>query len=482
MQNLFGASAIAKSPLGRAALRGLGEFKRTLLSLSGFHQVQVGIHAVFHNVNPVKAPPIDLYDPLTAKGVRNGLMITDHSALAEFSEGVGGHNGLVARVPGLGPLMTRYQEYLFQDYIPRLKVAMFKEAYGRNIKRYPKLTSDQIAEITGHQANAAFGELNYKWLGRNKTFQDSLRVLFLAPDFLEARAKFVGQALTPLGKEQLAALIRGSAELYVGSKIMNMMLNDGDPKWDKPFSVVWNKKEYALRTIPGDLAHLFHDPRGFVYWRLNPAATRPMVEWATGKDARGRERTPQLELWDFIKSGVPIPIQGFMKNPDDSLAESVITSALQSLGINSYAAKTAAEKKAAEAASHNFPKTPETWESRKKAQLMRTLRNAVEDTPTGVPPKVLEALQQGQISQRQAINLLEDRDKPQLQRSFERLRVPSQLKDIEEIFDKATPEERLLLQSLMQKKVVNFFMNDKVSKEERDKYRDKLLPYLNGGN
>jgi len=476
MQNLFGTSAIAKNPLGRVALRGLGEFKRTLLSLSGFHQVQVGIHAVFHNVSPVKAPKINLDDAVTVRGVKNGLMITDHSALAEFSEGVGGHSGLVARMPVVGPLMRRYEEYLFQDYIPRLKVAMYREAYERNIGRYPKLNEDQIAEITAHQANAAFGELNYKWLGRNKTFQDSLRLLFLAPDFLEARTKFVAQALTPTGKEQLAALVRGTAELYIGARIANYFVNDGDWKWDKPFSLVVGKKEYALRTVPGDIAHLFQHPRSFVYWRLNPGGVRPMVEWATGKDALGQTRTPKLEVMDFIKSGVPIPIQGFMKNPNDTFAESLITSSLQSLGINSYADKSSAEKIAAEAAGRNIPREKQTPESRARARLIRGLRDDIEEQPTGVPESLKKAVVDGKITATKAVSLLEERGMTQLERSFSRLRVPSQIDDIERIYKAATDEEKEIIKPIMRKKVLSFF--ERGSRAERDAYRDRLMPYL----
>jgi len=477
MQNLLGASAIAKNPLGHAALAGLGEFKRTLLSLSGFHQVQVGIHAVFHNVNPFNAPRINLNDPLVARGVRNGLMVTDYSALAEFSEGVAGHSGLVSKIPGIGPGMMKYQEYLFQDYIPRLKVAMFKEAYERNIKRYPKLHEDQIAEITGHQANAAFGELNYKWLGRNKTFQDSLRMFFLAPDFLEARAKFVAQALTPTGKEQLAALVRGSAELYFGARIANYFINDGDFKWDKPFSIVVNKKEYALRTVPGDLAHLFSDPRSFVFWRLNPGGVRPMVEWATGKDAQGRVRTPQLEVMDFIKSGIPIPFQGFMKDDSAPTGERLLASALQSLGINSYVSRSSAEKIAMEAAALNIPKIEQTPESREKSKLYRNIRSSLDREPGVVPKALQDAVAENKVTVQQAMKFLEDRDKPPLERSFERLRVPQQMRAIEKIYDAASEKELVIIRPIMQKKIRNFLVGSDTPRAEREKYKEELLKF-----
>ena len=93
---------------------------------------------------------------------------------------------------------------------------MATRAYGRNKTRYgKKLTDDQIQFLTGQQANAAFGELNYDMMGRNKTFQDVMRLVLLAPDFLEARARFVGQAVKPYGHEQfMAAAVRGALGMY----------------------------------------------------------------------------------------------------------------------------------------------------------------------------------------------------------------------------------------------------------------------------
>src|SRR4029077_6570362 len=93
----------------------------------------------------------------------------------------------------------------------RLKMKMALEAYDRNMSRYgpdtkTAFTPDQIAELTASQANAAFGEMNYKLLGRSPTTQDFLKLTVLAPDFLEARTRFIAQALKPYGKEQRAAL------------------------------------------------------------------------------------------------------------------------------------------------------------------------------------------------------------------------------------------------------------------------------------
>src|SRR5579862_5904663 len=95
-----------------------------------------------------------------------------------------------------------YNDYLFSDYIPRLKTAMAREALERNLKWVVCGTNlrGSIHALTANQADAASGELNFMTLGRNCTIQNVLRMVPLAPDFLEARGRFVGHAVKPYGR------------------------------------------------------------------------------------------------------------------------------------------------------------------------------------------------------------------------------------------------------------------------------------------
>lgn len=231
--------------------------------------------------------------------------------------------------PCLGAAIPKENDYV---YIPRLKMAMAKEALERNTERYQdKMSADQIAELTAKQANAAFGELNYTMIGRNKTIQDCFRLAVLAPDFLEARFKFVGQALKPYGREQAAALIRLSAYMAITAQATNYVLN-GDFDWSHPFSIKVGDKYYTLRSIPGDILHLIHDPRTFTYHRLNPTVARPIIEGLTGRDSFGRQRDFETQMVDWIKGQVPIPIQGPLWHAEETtLGDSL----LQSVGIGS---------------------------------------------------------------------------------------------------------------------------------------------------
>jgi hypothetical protein len=172
------------------------------------------------------------------------------------------------------------------------------------------LTANEVAELTANQANAAFGELNYRVMGRSPTTQDLARLATLAPDFLEARARFAGQAMRPYGKEQRAALYIMGASLYVAARALNKALDD-NPHWelDKAFSVVHKGREYRLRSVLGDLAELVTDPRRFLYNRLSPV-TKTIATVGTGRDYRGIKLDAKGQALDFLSWFMPITVGG----------------------------------------------------------------------------------------------------------------------------------------------------------------------------
>jgi preprotein translocase subunit Sss1 len=335
LKNVLSRSWVREYALGRFALKVSQNLKGVLLSglPTPFHQVHLGTHAIFHKVNPFDCPPLDFNDLLQVKAVKSGLMIYSHNALTEFAEGLQ-PTGLAHQLPGIGRVTQAYAEYLFQDLIPRFKMKLFKEAYERNLSRYAgQYTEDQIAEITANQANAAFGELNYKAMGRNPGIQDMLRLLTLAPDFLEARVRFLGQALKPGGKEQGAALLRAVIGMYGLGVIGNLILSgDGKPHWDRPFTLIVGETAYSLRSVPGDFIHLVNDARSFVYHRLNPTITKPLVEFLSGRDFYGRRRNTFEKVGDVFKGLVPIPLQFTVSGGE----RTILQGALQSMGVTSY--------------------------------------------------------------------------------------------------------------------------------------------------
>jgi len=308
LKNRLSVSAFRQSPVGRAFMNTQTTIKQTMLSLSGFHQVQETLHSLGHRINPVNMPEIDFTDPVTKSLVEHGLQLADYNALDSFSEGLSGGN-LTTRIPVIGNKLHAYNEWLFQDYIPRLKLAVAKSSLERNRSTYPNLAEDKQIALASDIANKAFGELPYRYWGRSPTLQDALRTFILAPDFLEARAKFVGRAARPFGREQLSALGILAATQYMVARIVNQMLDD-DPHWEmkNAFRIVTGNHAYGLRTIPSDLIHLFSDTRGFLYNRMSPGL-RTAVEYTTGRNDMGVKRDVMEQVKDLATMPIPISMK-----------------------------------------------------------------------------------------------------------------------------------------------------------------------------
>lgn len=341
----LGKSAVSQNPILNKAMRVSSTIKQTMLDLSGFHFVQIGVHGLEHRVNPfgLLKKQIDLSDPNStqSKLVKGGLMVADTHGHQQFSEGLSGGSGSLFRhVPVAGEYLQAWNDTLFKEFIPRMKMTMAEHALERNRKVYEKdiaagrMTEDQLYMLTASQSNAAFGHLNYEMLGRSKTTQDLLRLTLLAPDFLEARGRFAAQALTKGGEmslatwgpiknnEQRAALLLGAGVLYVAARILNKTINDEyhlEP--ENAFSLVINGRAYSLRTVQGDIIHMFTEPSKFAFNRLNPVYGRTSIEFLTGRDAFGRKRDPLQQLGDLAKTATPISLRS---QPEQRLAESLL--------------------------------------------------------------------------------------------------------------------------------------------------------------
>jgi hypothetical protein len=353
LKNELGQSALREGAVGRVMnpiLKANSFIKASKLALGTFHLATIGEHAIFHWVNPfTKGFQIDLRQPDQALLVRNGLELGMSGPQMAFEEGLASHGGLFDKVPFVGDASRKFSDWLFKDYIPALSVKAGLEVLKRNRQRYGKELSDsQIAELTAHQMNAAFGLQNYRLLGRNKTLLDLNRMALLAPQFLYSRAKVVGQALKPYGAEQRRMLIWQAATLYVGSRILNSLLDD-DPHWEaeNAFSVIYNKRAYSIRTIVGDFWHLLMDPKSFASGRLSPLA-RLGFETLSQRDLRtGARKEPPIQTeWvpgrvsqnlvvDLAKWMLPVGSEGVLPGAAGR-EQSPVGSLLGSVGIGSH--------------------------------------------------------------------------------------------------------------------------------------------------
>lgn len=327
--------------------------KATMLGfLSPFHQVQEGTHAIGHRVNPFGGiPKIDLTLPAQADAARHGLMLLpDRVSAQQFREGLDGSSrnlvsNLAGKIPGVGVKIKEwadgYQNYLFHEYIPGLKLKTYDHILDRNQKRYVDelargdVSLDQIKYLSAQQANAAYGHLNYADIGRNPTIQHLLQIGFLAPDFLEARGRFAGQAargtISKVGHEQLAAIATLAATQYVFARILNQTLDD-DPHWDHPFDVIVGNRRYTMRSVPEDIYKATKDTRRFFSGRLSPLIGRGALEGLSGVNYRG-EPTDAAETFTNILAGmVPLTIQPATRGLSETARDNPVSPFEQLLG------------------------------------------------------------------------------------------------------------------------------------------------------
>lgn len=335
LKNVLGRSAIREwytTPTTRLAeipkklVQGIdlfnSETKRTMLGLlAPFHQVQTGTHAVGHRVNPFgNIPKIDLVnDPAQVDATKHGLMLApDRASEGQFMEGFR-TSGLVSKIPGLGRLSDLYSNYLFHQYIPGLKFKTYEAILRRNQGVYAedlaarRMKPEDIKVLSAEQANAAYGHLNYADLARNPTIQHVMQLGLLAPDFLEARTRFAGQAAKgatggKAGREQTLALatlaLTQMAAAYVSAK-----LSGGE--WDKrhPFEFHVGSRTFTMRSVPEDLSNLISNTRTFVHSRLSPIIGKGALQYLTGVDYAGRKVSAGETTKELLAQPIPITLR-----------------------------------------------------------------------------------------------------------------------------------------------------------------------------
>jgi hypothetical protein len=263
--------------------------KASKFASATFHMATIGEHALFHAVSPLTRG-VELQperNPKLAALMRNGLDLGFGRSRELFEEGLASHGGIWGHAPGLGEAMSKLSDYLFQDYIPKIKVKVGLAVLERNLARYQgKLSFEQISELSAQQANAAFGIQNWRLLGTNKTMLDINRLLLTAPDFLLSRAKVVGQALKPYNREQRYFLLAQAAVVYGISRVLNLLLDD-DPHFEpeNALSVVYKGRAYSARFLVNDLYHLVQEPVSFASGRFGPGP-RALIESVTQRDMR----------------------------------------------------------------------------------------------------------------------------------------------------------------------------------------------------
>lgn len=369
-KNVLGRSAIsewydsktsASAAIPKGIVKGLDWFqsqtKRTMLGLlTPFHQVQEGTHAVGHRVNPFfNNPTIDLVNnPAQMDAAKHGLMLLpDRASESMFMDGFK-QSGIVSHIPALGPLADHYSNYLFHQYIPGIKFKTYEAILKRNQGVYAKdlaagkVSLEDVKILSAEQANAAYGHLNYADLARNPTILHIMRLGLLAPDFLEARFRFAGQAIkgatgAKVGREQIIAL----ASLALAQATLawtSAKLTGG--QWDAkdPFTFHIGNRKFTMRSVPEDAVRAATDTRAFGYARINPVIGKAALEYSTGTDWRGQKIKAGQVTKQILQQPIPLALRPLFGTDNSPMTGWEQLASAAGLKITRYSAQTEVRK------------------------------------------------------------------------------------------------------------------------------------------
>lgn len=480
-------NAIARA--GEGALKVGALAKGTLFGLvNTFHQFRVAIESLPYNeverltfnVNPFSPAEIDLDDKDQMELVRHGLMVADRSGMEMFAEGASSSIFGVAdkqlqklkwfkNIPGLsgkyslGRLEQLYTSYLFGPggYEARLKMAIAKAVLDINRRKYGReLNADQLYTLSADAAQAGVGMLNYKLLGRHQTIQDVMRLLLLAPDFLESEVRAFGEAIKPRGGAQRDYFVREALMLLLTAMIVNAVFNGGNPRVVDALKgeAVIGKYRLNFRTKLGDIAHLFEDWRGFIRYRLAPTANVALID--LGQYLTKFKEAPEI-IKDELQRTTPIALQ-WMNESQRKIWQSVIEMA----GVQSRPERSKLEQAEAELNRKKYAGRAIEPEALERSRSLGKLREGYASGDVS-PSELRQMVRDGDISERDRKNIVRESKRDSIQRRFEH----TTFDEAAELWKSANDDEKEELFPQMKKKYENHIKN--VPGKDRQAARDK---------
>lgn len=465
-----------------AALKVGSEAKHLILSLSPFHIAQEGLRALMTGISPFGMERWDLRnDPTLSLGVEESLTLgKDRRGLQDFQEGnvASGQSSIIKRVPVVRDIQNALQTFLFDKYIPNLKVRGFKALYERyagdldspealqklqdkrpDLQGYDK--SRAAARLAAEDTNERFGGLNYKQLGRSAGTQDFLRLATLAPDWMESEIRFLKRTMSNGAEGGVARqdFVRMAAGLWGAARVLNY-ITSGKFHNEAPFGVAvqgsdGKEKIYSLRTLPTDILHMTSDPIDFLRGRISPLG-RIGTEVYSGRDYAGRKETPYETLVDVTRNSLPIPVQSITqaiqgKSPDITNVDQ----AVKALGATATVYRTDAEKKAIELASNRTESGPVDQDQLLRHQAITEFEDQIRAGKMS-SSDVYQLAETGHLTVKEAKQIVKQAQDtkgmdPELARLYSRSsKLP--MKDFMSVYDSGTADEKASLSKLLIKK------------------------------
>jgi hypothetical protein len=508
----------SSNALVRAALKVSTETKGSLLALSPFHWATITgrtlesgmspfgeghnlaryasgvVQDMFRVKDQIFTPKdIDYYNltPVQQRAIDAGVVVG--STRPGFSgepagEGVtSSEDSIINRIPFVGGFNRAIETRLFgpHGWISSLKMDLFGKLSDEVKKSRPELTQTQADRIAAKQVNNKFGGLNYTIMGRGAATQNALRLVMLAPDFLESSGRSVlDVAGDKAGGRLLKSLVAFNVAHWLGARALNW-LSTGDTHPEAGFAVRSKdgKKDYTLRSTLGDYLRFIQHPKDFLANRVNPIGVRAPAEIAAGEDPFGGKVTDAQEFFDTLRQVVPIPLQGIV--PDESIGKnSPADKVLQSFGVGAHKHFTPAETMAQQLGTRRSEESgpldsEELARTQTKFRLEDALRTAInsrDDLGEQAAENAIRAAATGdkaQLSHEEATKLITQAHKYpiQLQSTVNHLA----LEDAFKVWSAASLSEKRALQPVIEHKIERWQMaSNKHRREENDRLRPMI--------
>ena len=478
------SSWFRKNPVLRIALGASTQAKKSLLSFSPFHWTTEYLRGIQMGLSPWEAlnPPEITPDSLAAQ-TKFGPKLAAENFRDATNEGLAQHTALVNKIPLAGKALTAVEDKLFGagGYIDRLKAATFEKVTRQLSDRNPNWSQDQAQFAASKIVDAAYGGLNWKMLGASMNSVDALRLLTLAPDFTGSQLLFGKYGFGPGGSVVAQSLGRIALYNFAVARILNMVTS-GKLHMEHPFGVSSpdGKNVFSVRTMPEDIAHALTDPRGFAYNRLNPLITRTGYEFISGRDEQGKRADYEKQLHDLLRNVLPIPSQNFVPSFKRE-GESTATGFARAAGLAVQPDRSSADALAGLLASDRSESGPVDRDKLAHHQAMIQFEDAMR-AGKATPQDLHQAYDRGIISLQDAKqitkNVQETRDMdPATARLYTRVtRLP--MKDFLEVWDIATPPEKLALEKLFAKKRADYMRSAAKNMSLAERNRDPVYTKL----
>jgi hypothetical protein len=132
------------------------------------------------------------------------------------------------------PFLGGFNDWVFQKLSRGMMLQSAIENLSRNLTRFPERGMDGNLRQTSKEMNEVFGNLQNQGWAKNKTLQDTLRTIVLAPNWAESQLKAEGRGYGQLarsawdaahGNFRMGTVAQGQLTVVAGMLLANQVMN-----------------------------------------------------------------------------------------------------------------------------------------------------------------------------------------------------------------------------------------------------------------